>query len=78
MDTLSYLRETLIDAKNLQVTVMLLMATQAITLVLLIFSRIFSLTPIVKDILYRDYNTYEELIYNLRQIKLFYSKRSYQ
>ena len=42
----------------------LLMATQAITLVLLIFSRIFSLTPIVKDILYRDYNKYEELIYN--------------
>ena len=57
---------------------MLLMATQAITLVLLIFSRIFSLTPIVKDILYRDYNKYEELIYDLRQIKLFYSKRSYQ
>ena len=57
---------------------MLLMATQVITLVLLIFSLIFSLTPIVKDILYRDYNKYEELIYDLRQIKLFYSKRSYQ
>lgn len=57
---------------------MLLMATQAITLVLLIFSLIFYLAPIVKDILYRDYNKYEELIYDLRLIKLFYSKRSYQ
>ena len=47
---------------------MLLMATQVITLVLLIFSLIFSLTPIVKDILYRDYNKYEELIYGLNQI----------
>lgn len=57
---------------------MLLLAAQAITLVLLIFSLIFSLTPIVKDILYRDYNKYEEFIYDLRQIKLFYSKRSHK
>lgn len=53
---------------------MIIMAAQIITIVLLIFSLIFSITPIVKDILYRDYNKYGELIYDLRQIKLFYAK----
>lgn len=52
------------------------MAAQVIVLALLIFSLILALTPIVKDILYRDYNKYDELIYDLRQIKLFYSKES--
>ena len=53
---------------------MIFMAVQAIVLILLIFSLIFSLTPIVKDLLYRDYNKYDELISDLRQIKLFYVK----
>lgn len=53
------------------------MAAQIIVIVLLIFSLIFSLTPIVKDILYRDYNKYSELIYDLRQLKLFYTKEEY-
>lgn len=53
---------------------MITMAAQIIVIVLLIFSLIFSLTPVVKDILYRDYNKYSELIYDLRQIKLFYAK----
>lgn len=52
------------------------MATQVIVLILLTFSLIFSLTPIVKNLLYRDYNKYDDLIYDLRQIKLFYSKRN--
>ena len=53
---------------------MITMAVQVIILVLLTFSLIFSLTPIIKDILYRDYNKYDDLIYDLRQIKLFYAK----
>lgn len=52
------------------------MAAQVIVLVLLIFSLIFSLTPVVKYILYRDYNKYDDLIYDLRQIKLFYTKEN--
>ncbi len=59
-------------------TQMLNMATLSIILILLIFSLIFTLTPIVKDLFYRDYNKYDELIYDLRQIKLFYSKKSNQ
>jgi hypothetical protein len=55
---------------------MIAMAAQVIVLALLIFSLILALTPVVKDILYRDYNKYDELIYDLRQIKLFYSKES--
>ena len=50
-------------------------ATQVIILVLLVFSLIFSLTPVIKDILYRDYNKYEELIYDLRQVKLFHPNK---
>ena len=53
---------------------MITMAAQVIVLVLLMFSLILSLGPVVKNILYRDYNKYDELIYDLRQIKLFYSK----
>lgn len=55
---------------------MITMALQVIVLVLLTFSLIFSLTPIIKDILYRDYNKYDDFIYDLRQIKLFYAKKN--
>lgn len=55
---------------------MITMAAQVIVIVLLLFSLIFSLTPIIKDILYNDYNKYENFIYDLRQIKLFYVKRN--
>ena len=55
-------------------TQMLNMAILAIILILLIFSLIFSFVPIVRDLFYCDYNRYNEFIYDLRQIKLFYSK----
>lgn len=55
-------------------TQMLYMGAIAIILILLIFSLIFSFMPIVKDLLYRDYYKYNELMYDLRQIKLFYAK----
>lgn len=55
---------------------MITMALQVIVLVLLSFSLIFSLTPIIKNILYRDCNKYDDFIYDLRQIKLFYAKRN--
>lgn len=53
---------------------MITMAAQAITLILLIFSLIFLLTPTIKELLYIDYNKYNEFIYDIRQIKLFYAK----
>lgn len=53
---------------------MITMAAQAITLILLIFSLIFLLTPTIKEFLYIDYNKYNEFIYDMRQIKLFYTK----
>lgn len=57
-------------------TQILNMTALSIVLILLVFSFIFTLTPIVKDLFYRDYNKYDELIYDLRQIKLFYAKKS--
>lgn len=51
-------------------------AALAIILILLIFSLIFSFVPIIKDLFYRDYNKYTELMYDLRQVKLFYTKKS--
>lgn len=53
---------------------MIMMAAQAITLILLIFSLIFLLTPTIKELLYLDYNKYNEFIYDIKQIKLFYAK----
>lgn len=53
---------------------MIIMALQLIALTLAIFSVICALIPTVKDILYYDYNKYNELIYDLRQIKLFYAQ----
>lgn len=54
---------------------MINMGLLAIILLLLFFSFIFALIPIIKDLLYSDYDKYNELIYDLRQIKLFYSKK---
>lgn len=72
---IAYVAENIGD--NTSQSELITMATQIIVIVLLIFSLIFSLTPIVKDILYRDYNKYNELIYDLRQLKLFYAKEDY-
>lgn len=55
-------------------TDILSMAALAIILILLIFSLIFSFVPIIKDLFNHDYNKYAELIYDLRQVKLFYAK----
>lgn len=55
---------------------MITKTAQVIVLILLFFSLIFSLSPIVKDILYRDYNKYNDLIYDLRQVKLFYANKN--
>lgn len=53
---------------------MITMAVMAISLILLVFSLLFLIIPILKEILYLDYNKYNEFIYDLRQIKIFYSK----
>lgn len=55
---------------------MLTMAIQSIIISILFFSLVISITSILKIICYRDYNKYDELIYDLRQIKLFYSKNT--
>jgi len=51
---------------------MITMALYAIAIIILAFSFILSITPLLKELFYRDYNKYSELIYDLRQIKLFY------
>ncbi len=53
---------------------MIPLVVQSIYLILLIFALIFLLTPIIKGILYADYDKYDSLIHDLRQIKLFYSE----
>lgn len=45
-----------------------------IVYILLAFSLFLMIFPLLKDIIYRDYNRYEDFICDLRQIKLFYSK----
>lgn len=48
------------------------MALQYIVIILLIFSLIMATTPILKSVLYRDYNKYDDFISDLKQLKLFY------
>ncbi len=57
-------------------TQMLYMDAIIIIAILLIFSLIFTFMPIVKVLLYSEYHKYDELMYDLRQIKLFYAKKS--
>ena len=56
-------------------TEMLYMAIEVIILILLIFSLFFSLAPIIKHLLCRDYYKYDQLISDLKQIKLFYARK---
>lgn len=56
---------------------MINMAVQFIILIVLIFSIVLSLVPLVKDIVCKDYNKYDNLIYDLRQIKLFYANENH-
>lgn len=58
------------DAATLDETITI--AAEAITLILLFSSLIFLLIPSFKNLLYRDYNKYNEFIYDIRQLKLFY------
>ena len=44
----------------------------SIALTLCVASIIISLLPIIKDLFYRDSNKYDELIYDLNQLKIFY------
>lgn len=47
---------------------------QYIVIILLCSGCVFALIPFIKDIFYRDYKKYGEMIYDLRQVKLFCSE----
>lgn len=55
---------------------MIIMATQTIVIILLLFSLIYFLMPVLKDFIYVDYNTYNAFIYDIRQLKIFYTKEN--
>ncbi len=54
---------------------LLKLAPLAIILILIVFLTIFCFITIFKDLFYCNYNKYNELIYDIRQIKLFYAKK---
>ena len=49
---------------------------QTLNICLLIYIIIFCISPIFNDVFYSDYNKYDEFINDLRQIRLFYSKKN--
>ena len=49
---------------------------QIIFIIICIFSIIIAVIPIIKNIFYRDYDKYNELLYDLNQVKIFYSKNT--
>lgn len=53
-------------------------ALRIIILIILIFSLILLLAPTIKEILYSDYNKYNNLIYDLRQLKIFYINENHK
>lgn len=53
---------------------MLPMVLQIITVIICVFAIIIAIVPILKEFTFRDYNKYNELMDDLSQIKLFYSK----
>jgi hypothetical protein len=53
----------------------ILMAMQAIIVIILIFSLVFLLIPTIKEFLYFDYNKYEEFMYDMRQLKIFHTDK---
>lgn len=52
---------------------MVIIAILSIICTILIYALILTATPIIKDVIYRDYHKYNELIHDLRQIKIFYA-----
>ncbi|MBR4733340.1 MAG: hypothetical protein IK081_11295 [Lachnospiraceae bacterium] len=53
----------------------ILMAMQAIIVIILFFSLVFLLIPTIKEFLYFDYNKYEEFMYDMRQLKIFHTDK---
>lgn len=50
------------------------MTLQIIFIIICVFSITIAIAPVIKDITYRDFNKYNELIDDLNQVKIFYSK----
>lgn len=49
---------------------------QTLNICLLVYIIIICISPIFNDVFYSDYNKYDEFINDLRQIRLFYSKKN--
>lgn len=49
------------------------LAILAIPLIICFYAILFAVTPMFKDLINRDYNTYENLIADLKQVKIFYA-----
>ena len=69
-----YVTQKLGDATSLEE--LLTVSLQAIAIIICIFAIILAIIPIIKELLYRDYNKYNELLYDLKQLKIFYSSKS--
>lgn len=52
----------------------LILSIYYISILLMIFSIILCIVPLIKTLPYWDYNKYNDLIYDLRQVKIFYSQ----
>ena len=58
---------------NVKTNEMIEMAIVLMTIIILIFALIFLLEPIINELFHINYNKYQKLIDDLRQIKLFYA-----
>ena len=58
-------------AEAITIDTLLVLALQVIIIILASTAMIFSILPIVKELIYRDATKYDELIYDLKQLKIF-------
>ena len=67
-----YAAETIRD--NVTRDQKIMVALDILTIIILLFSACLACIPLAKEFVYQDYNKYNELISDLAQIKIFYSK----
>lgn len=56
---------------------MIMMASEAIALMVFVTAFLVLLTPMLKQLIYIDYNRYDGFISDIRQVKLFYAEKDY-
>lgn len=62
-------------AETASISDLIFLSLKTIIIIICVFSIIISIAPTIKELLYRDYIHYDNLIYDINQVLIFYNKR---